>query len=136
MNLHPFIILVSGLLIILWTYSTYAKLSDLKNFKHAMLSQVFPKWIGKILIISVPLFEIVMVVLLLIPKTRLIGMYSSFFIMLAFTFYVAGAVFGIYSRRPCSCGALFSRLGWERHFKVNIILTLLALAGVLLLKVQ
>lgn len=134
MNPHPFIILVTGLLIILWAYSSFSKLYELKKFKHAMLSQVFPKWIGKILIYLVPLSEIIMIILLLITNTRLIGMYASFFIMLAFTIYVGAAVMGLYARRPCACGGLFSRLGWNKHLKVNIVLTLIALVGVLLME--
>lgn len=134
MNPHPFIILITGLLIILWVYSSFSKLYDLSNFKHAMMTQVFPEWIEKILIYLVPLSEIVMVILLLIPSTRLIGMYSSLFTMIAFTLYVAGTVFGLYERRPCACGGLFSRLGWERHLKVNIVLTLIALVGVLIME--
>jgi hypothetical protein len=134
MTPHPFIILITGLLIILWAYSAFSKLYDLPNFKHAMMTQVFPEWMGKILIILVPLSEIIMIILLLIAGTRLIGMYASLFIMIAFTIYVAGTVFGVYDRRPCACGGLFSRLGWEKHLKVNIVLTLIALVGVLLMK--
>lgn len=135
MNPHPFIILMTGLLIILWAYAVYSKLSDLTRFKHAMSTQVFPKWIGKILVFIVPLSEIVLIILLLIPGTRLIGMYSSFLMMLSFTLYIAGAVFGLYARRPCACGGLFNRLGWNKHFKVNIVLTLIALTGVILMKI-
>lgn len=135
MNPHPFIILISGLLIILWAYAAYSKLSDLNNFKHAMMTQVFPKWISRILIYLVPLSEIIIIVLLLITNTRLIGMYASLFMMVAFTIYVGGAVFELYDRRPCACGGLFARLGWEKHLKVNIVLTLIAVVGVLLMKI-
>ncbi|HEY0177707.1 MAG TPA: MauE/DoxX family redox-associated membrane protein [Pedobacter sp.] len=134
MNPHPFIILTSGLLIILWAYASFSKLSDLTKFRHAMMTQVFPKWIGKILIVAVPLSEIIIIALLLFKSTRLIGMYASLFLMVAFTLYVGGAVFGLYERKPCACGGLFGRLGWNKHFKVNIVLTLVALAGLLLMK--
>ncbi len=99
-----------------------------------MMTQVFPKWIGKILIVAVPLSEIIIIALLLFKSTRLIGMYASLFLMVAFTLYVGGAVFGLYERKPCACGGLFGRLGWNKHFKVNIVLTLVALAGLLLMK--
>ena len=132
MNLRPFIVLLTGLLIILWAYAAYSKLSDIKKFRQAMLTQVLPKRIAKLLVVLVPLSEIVLIVLLLFSETRLLGMYASFFMMLAFTLYVGGAVFGMYERRPCACGGLFGRLGWEKHFKVNIVLTLIALFGVIL----
>lgn len=134
MNPHPFIILITGLLIILWAYSSFSKLYELTKFKHAMMTQVFPKSISRILIYLIPSSEIILIILLLIPGTRLIGMYASLFMMAAFTIYVGAAVFGLYTKRPCACGGLFGRLGWEKHLKVNVVLTLIALFGVLLMK--
>jgi uncharacterized membrane protein YphA (DoxX/SURF4 family) len=133
MNRHPFIILITGILTFLWAYSSFTKLTNLKQFKHAMLTQVFPRWIGKILVFLVPIVEITLMVLLIIPFTRLIGMYSSLFTLLAFTIYVGGAVFKIYDRTPCACGGLFNRLGWYKHFKLNIILTIIAFTGAILM---
>jgi hypothetical protein len=134
MNPHPFIILITGLLVILWGYASISKLTNLHEFQHAMMTQVFPKWVGRIFVYLVPFAEIAMIVLLLIPSTRLIGMYASLFTMIAFTLYVGGAVFKIYMRSPCACGGLFARLGWYKHFKVNIVLSLIALVGVILME--
>jgi len=134
MNLQPFIIIISGLLIFLWAYASLSKIFDFKKFKQAMITQVFPKWMGEIFIYLVPLSEIVMIILLLLPSTRLVGMYASFFMMLAFTFYVGGAVFHIYEKYPCACGGLFYKLGWNKHFKVNIVLTIIALIGIILME--
>jgi hypothetical protein len=134
MNPHPFIILITGLLIILWAYSSLSKLFDIKKFNHALMTQVFPRWIGKCLLFALPVGEIIIVILLLLPETRLVGMYASMFLMAIFTIYVGGAVFHIYDRHPCACGGLFNRLGWHKHFKLNIMLTLIALAGVILME--
>jgi len=135
MNLHPFIIFITGLLIILWAYTALSKLFDFNKFKYAMKIQVFPRWIGSILVYMLPVLELALVVLLIVPSTRLIGMYSSLFLMVLFTLYVGGAVFHIYDRNPCACGGLFNRLGWHKHFKVNIVLTLIALAGAVLMEI-
>ena len=134
MNLHPFILFISGILITLWIYAAISKLLNFHRFNQALMTQVFPKWIGKILLYVLPITELALVVLILIPKTRLLGMYSSFFLMLLFTIYVGGAVFQIYSRYPCACGGLFNRIGWYKHLKFNIFLTLIALAGVILME--
>lgn len=134
MSTYPFIIIISGFLVILWVYSALSKLCYMTAFKHAMMSQVFPKWAGRILIYTLPATELAVAALLIFNKTRLFAMYASFFMMFAFTLYIAGAVFKFYSRYPCACGGLFSRLGWKKHFKVNIFLTLIALAGVLLME--
>lgn len=134
MNLHPFIIIVSGFFVILWVYSSLSKLVEWAYFKHAMKTQVFPVWVGKILIYILPPVELGVAALLIFDKTRLYGMYASLFLMGAFTLYIAGAVFNVYTKRPCACGGLFTRLGWNRHFKVNIWLTLIATAGILLME--
>lgn len=135
MNIHPFIIFVTGILTMLWAYSSFYKLYEFGKFKQAMDTQVFPKWIGKILVYVIPTLEIILIILLLIPKTRLLGMYGSLFLMTLFTMYVGGATFGIYGRYPCACGGIFSRLGWKRHFKFNLIFTIIALAGVVLIEI-
>lgn len=134
MDFHIFTIIITGFLIILWVYTTLSKVLEFKKFKHAMSIQVFPKWVGEILVYILPFSEICLVILLILPSFRLIGMYSSLFMMFIFTLYVGGAVFKIYERTPCACGGLFARLNWTRHFKVNISLTIIALIGVLLVE--
>lgn len=134
MDFHIFTIIITGFLIILWVYTTLSKVLEFKKFKHAMSIQVFPKWVGEILVYILPFSEICLVILLILPSFRLIGMYSSLFMMFIFTLYVGGAVFKIYERTPCACGGLFARLNWTRHFKVNIFLTIIALIGVLLVE--
>ena len=134
MNPHPFMIIIIGFLILLWAYAAFSKIFDFENFKKAMRIQVFPEWMGKILVYFLPLSELSMIGLLLIPKTVLIGMYTSLFMMLLFTLYVGGAIFKIYERTPCACGGLFARLTWTKHFKLNIALTLIILIGVVLIE--
>ena len=134
MNPHPFIIIITGLLIALWAYTAFSKVFNMHKFKQALMTQVFPRWVGKILMYLLPLSEVVLVVLLILPDTRLLGMYASLFLMLIFTLYVGGAVFQIYERYPCACGGLFGRLGWYKHFKLNIMLTFITLVGVILME--
>ncbi|SEB21701.1 MauE/DoxX family redox-associated membrane protein [Pedobacter hartonius] len=134
MTPHPFIILITGLLILLWAYAAFSKIFNFHKFSYALKTQVFPPWVGKILLYLLPLVETAFIVLLLVPGTRLLGMYASLFLMVIFTLYVGGAVFQFYERYPCACGGLFARMGWHKHFKVNIMLTIIALAGVILME--
>lgn len=134
MNTYPIVIAISILLVILWTYASLSKFFAFEHFKQAMATQVFPVWIGKILVWLLPLLELALVGLLIFKDTRLTGLYASFALMSLFTLYVAGAVYNIYERFPCACGGLFARLSWKRHYKVNIFFTLIALLGILLLE--
>ena len=134
MNIHYFITLITLLLIILWAYTAIVKLANLKKFRYAMRTQVFPTWIGEIFVYLIPIVEIVLIALLLNPSTRLLGMYSSMFTLILFTLYVSGAVLRIYERFPCACGGIFSKPGWNNHLKINIMLSLIALAGAVLME--
>lgn len=134
MNLHYFITLITVLLVILWAYSALVKLANLKKFRYAMRTQVFPAWIGEIFVYLIPIVEIALIVLLLYPATRLLGMYSSMFTLILFTLYVSGAALRIYERFPCACGGIFGKLGWSKHLRINILLSLIALAGAVLME--
>lgn len=134
MNTYPFVIIVSILLIIMWAYAAVSKLVALQDFKQALATQVFPVWVGKILVWVLPVAELGIAGLLLFKKTQLLGMYASFGLMLLFTLYVGGAVYNIYERYPCACGGLFAKLGWKKHFRLNIFFTLVSIIGIILLE--
>lgn len=134
MNIYPFVIIIIIILVIMWAYAAISKLLGLREFKQALATQIFPVWVGKILVWVLPISELAVVGLLVYPPTRLLGMYVSFTMMLLFTLYVGGAVYKIYDRYPCACGGLFARLGWEKHFKVNIFFTLISLIGIIILE--
>lgn len=134
MNTYPFVIIVSILLIIMWAYAAVSKLVALQDFKQALATQVFPVWVGKILVWILPVAELGIAGLLLFKKTQLLGMYASFGLMLLFTLYVGGAVYNIYERYPCACGGLFAKLGWKKHFRLNIFFTLVSIIGIILLE--
>lgn len=134
MNTYPFVIIVSILLIIMWAYAAVSKLVALQDFKQALATQVFPVWVGKILVWILPVAELGIAGLLLFKKTQLLGMYASFGLMLLFTLYVGGAVYNIYERYPCACGGLLAKLGWKKHFRLNIFFTLVSIIGIILLE--
>lgn len=134
MYTNIFILAISALLVLLWIYASTTKLLDLKKFRYALSVQVFPKWMGQILVWAIPISELAITGLLLFDKTRLLGMYLSFILMLAFTLYIGGVIFKVYNVYPCPCGGLFSKMSWKKHFRVNLWLTLLALIGVLLME--
>lgn len=81
--------------------------------------------------ISVPIVEIIVAVLLFLPATRRIGLWSSLILMLSFTAYV-GVLLVSDFKLPCTCGGIFRELGWRQHLWVNIGLTILAVVALLI----
>ncbi|WP_051959988.1 MauE/DoxX family redox-associated membrane protein [Sphingobacterium sp. ML3W] len=124
--------IIAATFALLWAYIALPKLARLKSFGRILGSQAIPKWTVPILTWLIPLLEICAVCLLLFPETMLLGLYFSFGLMLIFTLYVSGIIFQIYDIYPSSSGALFKRMTWRKHLKVNIGLTCIALVGVLM----
>jgi undecaprenyl pyrophosphate phosphatase UppP len=128
--------IVAGSLILIWAYSAHKKFRNLPKFRNALTAQVFPVWIVPFLTFGVPLSESAAIGLLLFDQTRMAGMMFSFLLMLAFTLYVGGAVFQVYRRYPCPCGGVFTNMGWKRHLQINMLLTAIALTGLVLMLVE
>ncbi|AOM75947.1 MauE/DoxX family redox-associated membrane protein [Pedobacter steynii] len=127
---------IIALFIALWIYAAVPKLRNITYFKEVLKSQAIPKWSVPWLSWMLPLVELGTVVLLIVPETRLIGMYLSLAMMSVFTVYVSGIIFQVYDIYPCPCGGVFRRMGWKKHLRVNLLLTLIALVGVVLLQMR
>jgi len=136
MMMSVLIYTIIALFVALWIYAAVPKLRNMKYFKDVLNSQAIPKWSVPWLTWMLPLVELGTVVLLIIPETRLIGMYISLLMMSVFTVYVSGIIYQVYDIYPCPCGGIFSRIGWKKHFKVNLLLTLIAVAGVVLMEMK
>jgi hypothetical protein len=72
----------------------------------------------------IPSLEIAIAATLLIPRTRVAGLWAAFGLMLVFSIYVY--VLAHFYRFPgCSCGGIISQLNWKQHFYFNVGFTLL-----------
>lgn len=127
---------IIALFIALWLYAAVPKLRNIQYFKEVLKSQAIPKWTVPWLTWMLPIVELGTVVLLIVPETRLMGMYVSLLMMVVFTVYVSGIIYQVYNIYPCPCGGVFSRMGWKKHFRVNLLLTLIAGVGVVLLEMN
>ena len=90
-------------------------------------------WLSYIISWVIPTLEIVLALLIAIPKTRLKGFYGALGLMMAFTIYVTVIVF-ISPYAPCSCGGIITLLSWPQHLIFNGGLIILALVAIRFLK--
>lgn len=120
------------LFILLWVYTAISKLTDYQTFrvqlgKSPMLTNMAP-----VLAWAVPTFEIVIAYLLVIRRTRLLGLYSSIGLMVMFTTYIYITLnFSYYV--PCKCGGFISSMEWSTHMVFNLAYTSLAIFSILIL---
>jgi uncharacterized membrane protein YphA (DoxX/SURF4 family) len=122
---------ICSLLILLFIYSSLSKLSDYDRFTVQLSKSPFITFISNFVAWSIPAIEIIISLLLVIKKTRLMGLYASFFLMSLFTAYLIIMLnFSYYI--PCSCGGVLEYLSWNQHIVFNAFFIVIAATGVLL----
>lgn len=126
-------IVVISLFAFLFTYTAISKFVNHQLFVVTILqSPVLHRYAG-IISWSVPSIELTTAALLLFTHTRRMGMYLSFFLMLAFSVYAFYLLLSV-SDLPCSCGGVLQSLNWKQHFFFNLLMLFIALFEILLNK--
>lgn len=116
------------LFILLFVYTAVSKFLDYENFRAVIGQSPLITKFAPVLAIVVPVAEIVIALLLVVPSWRRAGLYASFAMMVLFTAYIIVLV-TMSERIPCSCGGVISRMTWKQHLYFNIVFVLLALSG-------
>ena len=116
---------------ILFLYTGISKLMDYQVFKAQLEESPVMAPFSTVIAWGVPLIEIFLAILLLLPAFRLKGLYASLFLMIAFTIYVIVLV-SVSDKLPCSCGGVIEQLSWQQHIIFNIVFTGLAAWAILL----
>lgn len=102
------------LLIILFAYTGLTKLLEghrfYDNIRNAPI--LGGETMASLASWTVPLAELAVAVLLVLSRTRLMGLFGAMGLMLLFTGYTVAIVF-FAPYRPCSCGGIISLLSWE-----------------------
>lgn len=113
------------LYVILFVYASVSKLLEFQNFQ-AQLGQspLISAYTGFVSY-SVLIVELLLALLLAIPKSRYVALLASFGLMLMFTAYII-VILNYSSFVPCSCGGILEELGWKEHLIFNITFTILA----------
>ncbi len=123
--------IISFLFIVLFLYSAGSKLLDYRLFIAQLSQSRYLVNFANIIAWGIPTLEVLIVIGLTVPKTKILGLYSSFALMLIFSIYIFILLVSN-EERPCSCGGVLSMLGWTEHFIFNCIFTLLAFTAILL----
>ncbi|MDT3401257.1 MauE/DoxX family redox-associated membrane protein [Mucilaginibacter terrae] len=126
--------LTYGFLIILWLYAALSKLADFAQFKREMGKQVFPEIISQVLIYIIPGFELLTVLLLMISRTFMLGLYASLSLLSVFTVYIGMGVTHLFPKVPCSCGGILGKMGWTSHLFFNLFFLALTITTILIQK--
>lgn len=116
---------------ILFLYTGISKLLDYSAFKETIADSPILAPIAKPIAWGLPWLEFVLTAMLFIPRWRLIGLYISLILMIAFTVYII-ALLLLDHNLPCSCGGILQLLTWPQHLILNIAFIILATWAIVL----
>src|SRR5450432_1585243 len=121
--------IIAALFILLFIYAAASKLLDYQKFKvqlgQSPLLTIFATQIAW----TIPLIEIFISLLLSFKKTKIIGLFASFYIMVLFTMYII-IITRFSDYIPCSCGGILQHMTWNQHLFFNIIFIVLAATAI------
>lgn len=125
--------IIVALLIVLWIYTGLNKMMEYEKFRTQLGGSPFIQPLAGFIAIVLPSGELLLAALLIFKRTRKLGLYFSFGLMLLFTGYIWIMLNYAYDL-PCSCGGVLAKLSWSDHLIFNSGFTLLALVGILLIE--
>lgn len=125
---------ITILLVILWCYAGVTKIFEFEIFRAQLHHSPMLKQVATLIAIGLPVLEIVVAILLLLPKTKIWGLYISAALLFLFTVYISCLFVFFSTSIPCSCSGIIEKLGWKGHLIFNITCLLLSLAGIRLNK--
>lgn len=121
--------LICLLYVLLFVYAAVNKFLDFENFQVQLGQSPILRSYVKLISYGVPITELFLAALLLIHKTRQIGLYGVFVLMSLFSAYLF--ILLTYSDHiPCSCGGILEKLGWKEHLIFNLVFILIAIVGI------
>lgn len=123
--------ILSFLFILLFVYAAFNKLMDYQKFTVQIGQSPLLTGFGNTLPWMVIAIELIIAVLLMLPRFRLIAFFAAFSLMTMFTAYII-AILNFSPYVPCSCGGVLENMGWKDHLIFNGVFVALGLAGIIL----
>lgn len=114
-----FITSISYFCILLFTYAGASKWLDYQNFSVQLGQSPLLSNYAQTIAYAVPGIEFLLVLLLLFPKFKSIGLWGSLSLMVMFTAYIY-IILHYSSFIPCSCGGILEKLTWQQHLLFNM----------------
>jgi uncharacterized membrane protein YphA (DoxX/SURF4 family) len=115
---------------VLFIYTGISKLIEYGTLKEQLAESPMLALIAPVVAVTLPLIEFLAVLLLVIPRWRLKGLYLALGMMIVFTIYII-ALLSFSDKLPCSCGGVIAALSWPQHVVFNSAFIILATIGII-----
>ena len=119
---------LSAILILLFVYTAINKIADMKNFQFVLGHMKGIRSITPFIAWSIPLTELFISILLIIPSYKKAGFICSAVLLSIFTGYLFWMLLADQDL-PCSCGGVLNFLTWKQHLVFNLVFIILSLIG-------
>ncbi|KQK26078.1 hypothetical protein AR438_10885 [Chryseobacterium aquaticum] len=126
-----FVEIVSYFLILLFCYASISKIMDFENFQVQIAQSPIFSSVAGLISYGVLVVELLVCILLIFERSRMIGLYASFFLMVSFTIYIY-VILNYSDNVPCSCGGILEQMGWRTHLIFNVATVILSSAAIVL----
>jgi hypothetical protein len=119
----------------LFLYTAYAKIVDHERFLNGLSKVHIISGHAAYVSYFVPLAEIIIALLILIPQSAKLGLYAFIGLMSLFTGYIVCAM--IWEKKlPCHCGGAIEKLSWSQHIWFNLAFIIIAVLALRRLKTK
>ena len=126
-----FITFVRYFFILLFVYAAISKLTTFEAFQVQLAQSPLLSAFATSIAYAVIGIELIITLLLTNKNTKLLGLYLSYGLMVAFTIYIY-LILNFSNFIPCSCGGVLEKMGWTEHLWFNAIVSILGLAAIYL----
>lgn len=124
---------VSYFFALLFIYAAVSKIVDFENFQIQLAQSPLLSAYAGFISYNILALELLTAGALLWDKTRRVGLYAAFGLMIAFTVYIY-LILNYSDYIPCSCGGILEKMSWGQHLVFNIISVGLAWVGIVFIE--
>lgn len=117
----------------LFLFSAYEKIIDHSRFAKGLSKVSIIGSYSTFIAWTVPILEILISILLIIPKTYKWGLYGFTGLMILFTSYILSMLLWK-EKLPCHCNLIIEKLSWEQHLWFNLVFIGLSIGALKLSK--
>jgi putative oxidoreductase len=110
---------LTALLVFLFLYTGLSKFFEHQTFNAVLKSSPLLGSMAGFISYALPGFEILVTALLIIPKTRMYGLWASLVLLTGFTLYLIYMI-NFTPKLPCSCGGVIKNMTWRQHILFNV----------------
>ncbi|MGE8514442.1 MAG: MauE/DoxX family redox-associated membrane protein [Chryseobacterium culicis] len=117
--------------ILLFCYATISKMLDFENFQIQIAQSPLLSSFSGFVSYGILCAELAVCLLLILERTRIIGLYCSLFLMVCFSAYIY-LILNYSEFVPCSCGGILEKMGWKTHLLFNLATVILSISSLLM----